>query len=107
MAEQTTLEIWQEPPRGGSLDRRLLGLTGLEQLRAIQSGLAPAPPVSRLTGARITEVGPGIATFALPVTPWLLDPHGLVSLGTIGILADFALGCAISTALPPGVAFTT
>ena len=107
MTETTRTEVWREPPRGGSPDPQWLRLTGLERMRAFQSGQAPAPPVNRLTGAQLTEVGPGIATFALPVTPWLLGPHGLVSLGTAGILADTALGCAIMTALPPGVAFTT
>ena len=107
MVETTRTDIWREPPRGGSPDPQWLRLTGLERMRAFQSGEAPAPPVNRLTGARLTEVGPGIATFAMPVTPGLLGPHGLVSLGTAGILADTALGCAIMTALPPGVAFTT
>src|SRR5215207_7375419 len=107
MAETTRSEVWREPPRGGFLDPRMLQLTGLERMRAFQSGQSAAPPVNRLTGAELTEVGPGIATFAMPVTPWLLDPHGLVSLGTAAILADTALGCAIMTALPPGVAFTT
>jgi uncharacterized protein (TIGR00369 family) len=107
MTESARTDIWRERPRGGLLDPRLLGLTGLERMRSLQGGEAPAPPVNRLTGAQSTEVGPGIATFAMPVTPWLLDPHGLVSLGTAGILADTALGCAIMTALPPGVAFTT
>ena len=70
MSETTRTEVWREPPRGGSPDPQLLALTGLERMRAFQSGRAPAPPVNRLTGAQLTEVGPGrTATLTHPVVP--------------------------------------
>ena len=84
-----------------------LSLSGLEQLRAFTHGQAPAPPMSHLTGMRPTQVGPGAATFSMPVTDWLLSPPGQVQLGTLAILADGSLGCAVQTALGAATPYTT
>lgn len=98
---------WQEPLRGGYPDPELFSLSGLEQLRAMLGGAAPPPPVSRLTGMRLTDAGPGRATFELPLTRWLLTPQGAISIGPLVIPADAAMACAIQTALPPRTPFTT
>jgi uncharacterized protein (TIGR00369 family) len=99
--------IWMEPVRGGYPDPRLFGLPGIEQMRAYFRGLAPAPPLSRLTGARPTHVGPGTATFVAPASEWLLTPVPYISLGALAMLADAALGCAIQTTLPAATPYTT
>ena len=100
--------IWTEPVQGGYPDPRMfLSLSGLEQLRAFIHGQAPAPPMSHLTGMRPTQVGPGTATFSMPVTGWLLSPPGLLQLGTLAILADGSLGCAVQTALAAATPYTT
>ena len=82
-------------------------LPGLEQVRALLDGVTPAPPVSHLLGMTVTEVGLGAATFAMPATPWLLSPQGLISVGTLAILADGPLGCAVHSALPAQTAYAT
>lgn len=93
---------------GGYPDPRIfLSMSGLEQLRALQRGLAPKLPIHYLTGMRPTEVGPGTSTFAMPVSQWLLSPPGLVQLGTLAILADGPLGCAVQTALTAATPYTT
>lgn len=99
--------IWSEPVRGGYPDPRLFGLPGMEQMRAYFQGLAPAPPLSRLTGMLPTHVGPGAATFVMPATEWLQTPAPFISLGVQAMLADAALGCAIQTTLPPATPYTT
>lgn len=99
--------IWTEPVRGGYPDPRLFGLPGIEQMRAYFRGLAPAPPLSRLTGMLPTHVGPGTATFVVPATEWLLTPAPFISLGVQAMLADSALGCAIQTTLPAATPYTT
>ena len=71
------------------------------------SGRAPAPPISYLTGMHPTDVGLGAAAFSMPATEWLLAPQGLISVGTLAILADGPLGCAIQSALPPRTAYAT
>ena len=85
----------------------MLALSGLEQMRGFFRRLAPAPPIHHLTGMLPTEVGAGTATFTMPATGWLLAPPGYVQLGTLAILADGPLGCAIQTSLPPFTAYTT
>ncbi len=100
-------EIWEEPVRGGPFPNELLGLPGIDQLRLFVSGRVQNPPVSFLTGMRLTEVGAGSATFVMPVSGWLSTPQGLWTAGAIAILADGPLGCAIQTLLPPATGYTT
>jgi uncharacterized protein (TIGR00369 family) len=99
--------IWKEPSRGGYPDPRLIGLTGLEQIRSWFRGVVPKPPIHHLTGMLPTEAGHGTATFTMPTSGWLLSPPGYVQLGTLAILADGPLGSAVQSALPPLTAYTT
>ncbi|HEV3473804.1 MAG TPA: PaaI family thioesterase [Actinomycetota bacterium] len=99
--------IWQEPVRGGHLDPRVFGLSGLEQLRAFFRGLGPPPPLAHLTGMFPIEVDEGKATFTMPATDWLISPPGYIQLGVLAMLADAALGCAIQSTLPPATPYTT
>lgn len=101
------LEAWREPVRGGYPDPAMSALPGIERLRAALDGKAPSCPLNHLVGTRLTEVGPGKATFTMPASPWLVSPQGAIAVGTLAILADAPLGCAIQTALPPGAGFTT
>lgn len=98
---------WREPVRGGYPDRSLLALSGLEQLRGFLDGRAPRPPISHLTGMAPTEVGLAGATFAMPASSWLLSPQGVISVGTLAMLADGPLGCAVQGALPPATGYAT
>jgi uncharacterized protein (TIGR00369 family) len=99
--------IWEEPVRGGTFDPRLFGLSGLEQLRAFLRMGGPIPPVGRMFGIRFTEVGPGLATFTMPASPWFLPPAGVIPQGVLCVLCDAPLGSAIQTGLPPATAYTT
>ncbi len=98
---------WQEPVRGGHPEPALLALPGIEQLRAMLAGRAPRPPISHLTGMTLTEVGAGSATFTMPASRWLATPQGPIQLGTLCVLADGPLGCAVQTALPARTPYTT
>jgi uncharacterized protein (TIGR00369 family) len=99
--------IWLEPVRGGLPDRSLLGLSGLEQIRAFVDRKAPPPPIHHLTGMLPTAATEDSATFVMPATPWLLSPPGFVSLGALAMLADGGLGCAVQVGLPPATPYTT
>jgi uncharacterized protein (TIGR00369 family) len=101
------LEVWREPVRGGYPDPAEFALPGIDRVRASLDGRAPTPPLGHLVGTRLTEVGLGKATFTMPASPWLVSPQGAIAVGTLAILADAPLGCAIHTALPPGTGFTT
>ena len=99
--------VWTETVRGGLPDRSLLGLSGLDQIRAYLDGKVPPPPIHYLTGMRPTTVSADSATFVMPATEWLLPPPGYVSLGALAMLADSGLGCAIQVGLPPATPYTT
>jgi uncharacterized protein (TIGR00369 family) len=100
-------QIWRQETRGGFPDPAALGFTGLERLSRFFRGEAPAPPLSRLTGARISEVGQGTASATMPISPWLLNSAGVVGGGTLAIVADIAFGCSIETMLPAATPYTT
>ncbi|HUR85993.1 MAG TPA: PaaI family thioesterase [Solirubrobacteraceae bacterium] len=55
----------------------------------------------------LTEVGLAGASFTMPATRWLLSPQGVISLGTLAVLADGPLGCAVHSALPPATGYAT
>jgi uncharacterized protein (TIGR00369 family) len=99
--------VWKEPVRGDLFPREYLGLSGIEQLRLFLSGDVGDPPISRLTGMHLTEVGIGSATFAMPISGWLQSPQGIMTVGAVAILADGPLGCAIQTTLPAATGYTT
>jgi uncharacterized protein (TIGR00369 family) len=97
---------WQEPPRGSYPDMSLLARAGIEQMRTIIDD-AIVPPIGRLTGMALTDVGLASATFSMPASRWLASPQGLISVGTLAILADGPLGCAVHSALEPQIAYAT
>jgi uncharacterized protein (TIGR00369 family) len=97
----------REAVRGGHPPVDRLAWPGVEQVRAIFNGETPAPPISRLTGMRLTQFGAGTATFMLPLSRWLTGPNGSISLGVLTMPADAAMGCAIMTELPAQTPITT
>ena len=99
--------VWEEPVQGELFPREWLGLSGIEQLRLFLSGHVGRPPIGRLTGMHLTELGVGSATFVMPITGWLQSPQGLMTAGAVAILADGPLGCAIQTTLQPATGYTT
>jgi uncharacterized protein (TIGR00369 family) len=98
---------WQEPVRGGYPEPATFALPGAEQLHAMLAGQTPRPPISRLTGMQLVEVGEGTAAFRIPLTEWLCAPQGAISIGPITMPADAAVACAIQTVLGPATPFTT
>ena len=105
--EVAAAEPWQEPMRGGFPDSGLFLSSGIDQLRAMIAGHCPVPPIGHLTGMELVEVGAGSAAFRMPATDWLLSPQGAISNGTLAVLADGPLGCAVQTALAPATPYTT
>jgi uncharacterized protein (TIGR00369 family) len=101
------MQIWREPVRGSYPEPELFGLTGLEQVTTFLERGGPAPPIGRLIGAEPVHFAPGEATFAMPATGWLSSGLGVVGGGTLAMLTDASLGCAIQTALGPATPYTT
>jgi uncharacterized protein (TIGR00369 family) len=82
-------------------------MTGLEVLRASLERRLPDPPVSRLTGLRLSEAGLGMASAWMPASPWWQSGAGVFLAGTTAFVADLALGATILTGAPAGTGVTT
>jgi uncharacterized protein (TIGR00369 family) len=85
----------------------LFALPGIDQVRGFIKQQTPRPPISHLTGMLPVEAGPGLTTFTMPASEWLLSPPGLIQGGALAVLADGPLGCAIQTSLAPATPYTT
>jgi len=96
-----------EPVRGRFVTADVLSRSGIDLMRGFQDGTIAAPPLTRLTGLRPTEVGPGMATFSMPASPWWQTGAGVYPAGVFAFVADGPLGSSVLTALPPGVWVTT
>jgi uncharacterized protein (TIGR00369 family) len=93
--------VIDEPVRGGFPDPSFFSLPGIEQVRAVQRGLTPRPPLSHLLGITLTQAGPGTATANMPATAWVVDSPA----GTAGllVLVELALRMAAVTGVGPGM----
>ncbi len=103
-----TGDPWLRPVMGEVLPQALWDChDGLDILRLLLAGDAPRPPISYLTGLRLTAAEPGSATFLLPASGWLGSPTGNLEGGFIAMLADAALQSAIQTTAPAGCAIAS
>ncbi|MCA1833260.1 MAG: PaaI family thioesterase [Actinobacteria bacterium] len=100
-------QIWREPFRGDYPDPRVLGFSGVESLQKGVEGFGPRPPMSHLIGLWLTEASKEHVVFTMPASEWFLSSQGQVSVGTLLMLADAALGCGVQIALPPATPYTT
>jgi len=102
-----TTDVWREQVRGSYPDRRLIALPGRERLQGWRRGFWPPPPLTHLTGARPTGFGAGTAEAQMPASGWLAASNGVITGGTLAMLADIAFGCSIETEMPAATAYTT
>lgn len=98
------LLTWQDPvPVAGAGAK----MSGLEYLRAVASGELPPPPIAVLMQMQPVELDEGRAVFEGEPGEEHYNPIGTVHGGYVSTLLDSALGCAVHTTLPAGVAYTT
>ena len=71
-------------------------LTGLEQMRALQSGAFPYRGIGHTLGFRLDEVEEGRVVFAGTPGPEVYNPLGQVHGGYAATLLDSACGCAVN-----------
>jgi uncharacterized protein (TIGR00369 family) len=102
MPEQPVALPLREPARGALWGADVLQVSGIEMLRTFLDRGLPDPPVARLTGLRLSEVGLGIATAAMPASAWWQSGAGVFLAGTIAFVADLPLSCAVLTSAPAG-----
>ena len=82
-------------------------LTGLQYLEAMRSGALPAPPITRLVGFTLSEIGEGRAVFEFKPGEQHANPMAGTHGGVLTTVLDSAMGCAIATRLPAGKGYTT
>jgi len=100
-----TPDPYLRPVVGKPLEaERWARLTGLEVLRRCIA-FETLPPIYHLTGLHPIEAGDGTCTFAMPASPWLCSPQPVLYGGSIALLADAALSCAVMTTVGAGASF--
>src|SRR5215831_3435615 len=95
---------WDDPMPSVEARRRL---SGIEYLRGFLDGTFPPPPIAQTTGMRLVEVEEGRAVFEGEPAEYHYNPIGVVHGGLAATLLDSAMGCAVASRLPNGVAYTT
>jgi uncharacterized protein (TIGR00369 family) len=83
------------------------GMSGIEFLRAICAGELPPPPIAELMGMTLETVEEGRVIFTVEPAEYHYNPIGVVHGGLAATLLDSAIGCAVQTLAPAGVAYTT
>lgn len=81
--------------------------SGLDLLRGLQERGPGAVGVAGLLGLRLDAVEPGRVAFTVRTRPGFANPRGTLHGGITATLLDSAMGCAVLSELPPGVAYTT
>jgi uncharacterized protein (TIGR00369 family) len=99
--------IVSEAPQGATWSGEVLGMSGLETLRASLERELPDPPITKLTRLRLSDVGLGMASAWMPASPWWQSGAGVFLAGTTALVADMALGSSVLTSAPAGIGVTT
>jgi uncharacterized protein (TIGR00369 family) len=82
-------------------------LTGYEVIKRIRDGVFPVPPIAKVFNFKLSEVEPGEVVFTGCPSAEYYNPTGFVHGGFAATLLDSCMGCAIHSALPAGMSFTT
>ena len=82
-------------------------MSGMEYIRAIMDGELPPPPIAVVMRMEPVEIDEGRAIFQGEPGEEHYNPIGVVHGGYASTLLDSAMGCAVHTTLPAGVAYTT
>ena len=101
---RTRTVTWRDPLIGAEAARTM---RGLDYLRAMLHGEIPPPPVMALLGLAVIEVDEGRAVFGFTPAEYHYNPIGAVHGGVASTLLDSAMGCAVHSALPAGIGYTT
>ena len=102
---ETREVTWALPGQGDY--EALSKLDGLGQLKAIEDGLMPPPPVMATIDLNRFEAERGKVTCGMRVETFHYNPLGGVHGGMISTLLDTAAGCAVHSSLAVGQGYTS
>ncbi|MFG2134630.1 PaaI family thioesterase [Streptomyces sp. NPDC048751] len=103
MRRSRTFE-WEDPVISASA---VAHHSGLGFLREILAERLPAPPIAAALGFTLDEAEHGRVVFVLVPGEEHYNPIGSVHGGVYATLLDSAAGCAVQSALPQGMAYTS
>jgi uncharacterized protein (TIGR00369 family) len=95
---------WQDPVATAAAGA---AMTGIEYMTAVVTGKVPPPPIAVTMSLRPVELEEGRVVFEGEPGEEHYNPIGVVHGGYAATLLDSALGCAVHTTLPAGVAYTS
>lgn len=101
---RTRTITWDDP---APALRAARSMSGLEYLKAIQSGELPPPPIATLMDMTIVEASEGRVVFSAEPAEYHYNPLGTVHGGFAATLLDTAMGCVVQSLLPAGTGYTT
>ena len=104
MSDRTRTIHWDDPV---AMADAIAALSGLERMRQVVAGALPPPPIAQLMNIRLVDAAEGRAVFEGVPDEYHYNPIGMVHGGFAATLLDSAMGCAVHTTLPAGVAYTT
>ncbi|MCV7103493.1 PaaI family thioesterase [Mycobacterium palustre] len=102
--EQSRLVSWRDPL---ATRAAAASMSGLAYWGAVADGRLAPPPIGELMRMRVVEAQHGHITFSCTPDGSMYNPLGVVHGGALCTLLDTAVGCALHTTLPPGVAYTS
>ncbi len=102
--ERSLTVRWEDPASGVDAARKM---SGLEYLRAMSRRELPGVPMASLMGFGFAQIEEGRVVFECVPGEQHYNPIGSVHGGLACTLFDSAMGCAVHTALPAGVGYTT
>jgi uncharacterized protein (TIGR00369 family) len=96
--------VWQDPVVTAAVGATM---SGIDYMTAIVSGEVPPPPIAVTMRMRPIELEEGRVVFEGEPGEEHYNPIGVVHGGYAATLLDSALGCAVHTTLPAGIAYTS
>ena len=96
--------VWQDPVATAAAGATM---SGMEYMRAIVAGEMPPAPIAVTMRIRPIELEEGRVVFEGEPGEEHYNPIGVVHGGYASTLLDSALGCAVHTTLPAGLAYTS
>ncbi len=101
---RTRVITWQDPLPTAAAGAEL---AGLDYMRAVAAADLPPPPIAVLLRMAPVEIEDGRVVFEGEPGEEHYNPIGVVHGGYAATLLDSAIGCAVHTTLPAGVAYST